>query len=261
MQAPQGDRLKDKVAIVTGGASGIGEGICLEFASQGAAIAIADLNDEKAQAVVEKVQALNVKAQAYNVDIVDAPRVREVVEAVQKDFGTIDILVNCAGISLFKPVYEFTDEEWQRIRSVNLDGPWNVSRAVVPVMIKKKYGKIVNISSAAGTRATPHASPYSTAKHGVLGLTRTFAVDLGEFGINVNCICPASVDSPLLRATVSEAYCQAMVDRLPLGRLGKASDISKAALFLVSDDAEWITGVILPVDGGLTCCNYRHHSE
>lgn len=256
-----GNRLVDKVAIVTGGASGIGESICREFAAQGAVIAIADQDAEKARGVVAELEKSGTRAQAFQVDIREASRVREVVDEVTDSLGTIDILVNCAGVSLFKPVYEFTDEEWERIRSINLDGPWNFSRAVVPVMIDKKYGKIVNIASAAGTRATPHAAPYSTAKHGVVGLTRTFAVDLGRFGINVNCICPASVDSPLLRVSVSEAYCQAMVDRLPLGRLGKGSDIAKAALFLASDDAEWITGVILPVDGGLTCCNYSRHQE
>ena len=224
-------------------------------------IAIADQDAEKARGVVAELEKSGTRAQAFQVDIREASRVREVVDEVTDSLGTIDILVNCAGVSLFKPVYEFTDEEWERIRSINLDGPWNFSRAVVPVMIDKKYGKIVNIASAAGTRATPHAAPYSTAKHGVVGLTRTFAVDLGRFGVNVNCICPTSVDSPLLRVSVSEAYCQAMVDRLPLGRLGKGSDIAKAALFLASDDAEWITGVILPVDGGLTCCNYSRHQE
>ena len=125
----------------------------------------------------------------------------------------------------------------------------------------QRYGKIVNIASTAGIRATPHAAPYSTAKHGLIGLTRNLAVDLGLHGINANCVCPASVDSPLLRESTSDEYREKMVERLPLGRLGQATDIAKAVVFLASDDAAWITGAILPVDGGLSCCNYGRHQD
>jgi NAD(P)-dependent dehydrogenase (short-subunit alcohol dehydrogenase family) len=252
-------RLKNKVAIVTGGGSGIGEAICIEFAAHGAAIAVADIDQKKAEAVAEKIRKSGGQASPFEVNVSDAKLVALTVSRILEAFGTVDILANCAGINQFKPVYEFSTEEWETIRSVNLDGPWHFSRAVMSIMMEKKCGKIINIASTAGLRATPHASPYSTAKHGLIGLTRTMAVDLGSFGINVNCICPASVESPLLQKSTSQAYRQKMKDRLPLGRLGRADDIAKAALFLASDDASWITGVILPVDGGLTCCNYAKH--
>ena len=252
-------KLKNRVAVVTGGASGIGEAICIEFAKEGAAIAIADRDLEKGDALALRIRKTGGRISAFMVDVRDAALVAQTVSRILEMFGTIDILVNCAGINKFKPVYEFSTEEWEAIRSVNLDGPWHFSRAVMKVMMEKRYGKIVNIASTAGIRATPHASPYSTAKHGLVGLTKTIAVDLGPFGINVNCICPASIDSPLLRESTSEAYRQKMIERLPLGRLGRADDIAKAALFLASDEASWITGAILPVDGGLTCCNYAKH--
>lgn len=261
MQTPPSRRLQNKIAIVTGGASGIGKAVVLEFASQGAAVAIADINPDNANAVATEIETAGGTAAAYEVDVSNPASIKSAVDGVVEQFGTIDILVNCAGINKFGRFWEFTTEEWEAIRSVNLDGPWHFSQAVVRVMLEKKYGKIVNIVSTAGTRATPRAAPYSTSKHGLVGLTRMLAVDLGEFGINANCICPASVDSPLLRETVSDAYRQAMIDRLPLRRLGKGEDIAKAAAFLASDDAEWITGAVLPVDGGLSCCNYGRHVE
>lgn len=252
-------RLNNRIAVVTGGGSGMGEAICAEFSARGAGIAIADLDRKRGEAVANKIRTSGGHASVFEVDVSDAGLVANAVSRILETFGTIDILVNCAGINKFKPVYEFATKEWEEIRSVNLDGPWHFSRAVMDTMMKKKYGKILNIASTAGMRATPHASPYSTAKHGLLGLTRTMAVDLGPYGINVNCICPASVESPLLRKSTSEAYRKKMRDRLPLGRLGRVEDIAKAALFLASDDASWITGAILPVDGGLTCCNYAKH--
>jgi 3-oxoacyl-[acyl-carrier protein] reductase len=128
-------------------------------------------------------------------------------------------------------------------------------------MMKQKSGKIVNISSAAGYLGVPNAAPYSTSKLGVIGLTRALAVDLAPHNINVNCICPASIETPLLNEATGSKFQAAMTDRIPLGRLGKPSDISKAVLFLAGPDSNWITGVVLPVGGGLTCCLRAHHYE
>ena len=253
--------LRGKVAVVTGGGSGLGKAISLLFAERGASIAVADIDPDKAEEVRNEIETNGGTAAGVPVDVTSVSQVQDAVGVIREEFGTIHILVNCAGINEFKPVYEFSTEEWEKIRAVNLDGPWHISQAVLPAMMEQRYGKIVNIASAAGIRATPHAAPYSTAKHGLVGLTKTFAVDLGPFNINVNCICPASVDSPLLRASTSEAYRQRMIERLPLGRLGKAADIAHAALFLASDAAAWITGAILPVDGGLTCCSVGRHQE
>jgi 2-hydroxycyclohexanecarboxyl-CoA dehydrogenase len=261
MQESPGELLKNRVAIVTGGASGIGKAICFECARHGARIAVADLDPESAARAVSEIEDAGGTAHAVQVDVRDPSSTEAAAAAVCEHFGTIDILVNCAGINKFKRVDEFSVVEWESIRSVNLDGPWHFCQAVIPTMMAQRYGKIVNIASTAGIRATPHAAPYSTAKHGLIGLTRNLAVDLGLHGINANCVCPASVDSPLLRESTSDEYREKMVERLPLGRLGQATDIAKAVVFLASDDAAWITGAILPVDGGLSCCNYGRHQD
>ena len=253
--------LEDRVALVTGGASGIGEGMCLEFALQGVVVAVADKNVEGAEAVVKKIEEQGGKALALEVDVGNREQVFDAVTKTLDSLGTIDILVNCAGINMFNQPHEFSAEQWIKIRLVNLDGPWNVCQAVIPEMIKKQGGKIVNIGSGSALRATPSAAPYVMTKHGLAGLTKALAVDLGPHKINVNCICPASIDTPLLRQGTSQAYREAMINRLPLGRLGKISDITRAALFLVSSDSDWITGAILPVDGGLNCCSFAHHVE
>jgi len=255
------NRLQNKVAIVTGGAGGIGEGICLEFASQGAGVAIADINGQGAKSVAKKIQAIGGKSLVLEVDVRDREAVRKMVAKAVDHFGTIDILVNCAGFNQFKLPHEFSLDEWENLRSVILDGAWFFCQMVIPEMLKKQSGKIVNIGSGSAVLATPRASAYVIAKHGIAGLTKALAVDLGPNHINVNCICPGSVNTPLLREGTSPAYREAITNRLPLGRIGEISDISKAALFLVSSDSDWITGAILPVDGGLTCCSFAHHLE
>ena len=192
-------------------------------------------------------------------DIRDPERVTETVAQTVAQFGTVDILVNCAGWNMFQAVEEVTAEEWEKIRSVNLDGSWFFSQAVAPEMKKKRSGKIINVGSAAGILAIPKAAPYSIAKHAVVGLTRAFAVELGPHNITVNCVCPTSVDTPLLRESTTPAFRADITRRIPLRRLGKVSDMAKACLFLASADADFISGVILPVDGGLTCCLRAHH--
>jgi len=260
-KSPTEGRLRDKIAIVTGGAAGIGEGICLEFAAQGADVAIADVNGQGAESVAKKIHELGRRAIVLEVDVRDSAKVKEMTAKVLGHFGTIDILVNCAGFNQFKLPHEFFPEEWEKLRSVILDGAWYFCQAVIPEMIRKQRGKIVNIGSGSSILATPKAAPYVIAKHGLAGLTKALAVDLGGYNVNVNCICPGSVDTPLLRTATSPAYREAITNRIPLGRIGRVCDIAKAALFLVSSDSDWITGVVLPVDGGLTCCSFAHHYE
>lgn len=258
-QRPHTQRLHGKVAIVTGGASGIGREICLEFASHGAAVAVADLDRPNAQAVAEAIGERDGRAVALEVDIRDPEKVAEAVAQTLAQLGTVNILVNCAGWNMFKAAEEMTAEEWEKIRSVNLDGSWYFCQAVASEMKKAGGGKIVNIGSAAGILAIPKAAPYSIAKHAIVGLTRTFAVELGPHNINVNCVCPTSVDTPLLRESTTAEFRAEMTRRIPLGRLGKVSDMAKACLFLASADSDFISGAILPVDGGLTCCLRAHH--
>ena len=258
-EVPSKGLLNNKVAIVTGGASGIGEGICLEFASQGALVAVADINGRRAESLVKRMEELGTRAVALAVDVCDPEQISKAVTKTTEKLGTIDILVNCAGWNNLKPAYEYTIEEWEKIRSINLDGPWHFCQAVIPEMMKKKSGKIVNIGSGSSLRAIPHAAAYVAAKHGLAGLTKALAVDLGPYHINVNCICPASVNTPLLQSSTTPAFQQAMAKRLPLGKIGEVCDIAKATLFLASQDSNWITGVILPVDGGLMSCSYAQH--
>jgi NAD(P)-dependent dehydrogenase (short-subunit alcohol dehydrogenase family) len=254
-------QLVSKVAVVTGGASGIGAAICAEFAAQRASIVIADIDSKKADEVVGKLTAEGAQAMAVTADVTQFDQAQTAAASALDRFGRIDILVNCAGWNQFRSVEDYTLDYWHKIRAINLDGPWNFCTAVMPVMMKQRSGKIVNISSAAGYLGVPNAAPYSTSKLGVIGLTRALAVDLGPYNVNVNCICPAAIETPLLRQATTNAFVASITDRMPLARLGQPADISKAVLFLAGPDSDWITGVALPVDGGLTCCLRAHHYE
>jgi NAD(P)-dependent dehydrogenase (short-subunit alcohol dehydrogenase family) len=253
--------LENKSAIVTGGASGIGEEICLRFAEQGATIAIADVNVEGARAVIKKIEACGAKACHVHVDIRDGQKVQDSVTEVLDRFGTVDILVNCAGFNQFVEVDQVPPELWEKVLSVNLEGSWNFCRAVMGQMIRKRSGKIINIGSAAAVLAIPKALPYVVAKHAVVGLTRALAVDLGPYNINVNCICPGPVQTPLLDQTTTPTFRAEITKTIPLNRLGTPSDLAHAAVFLASSLSDWITGVVLPVDGGLVSCVRAHHWE
>jgi NAD(P)-dependent dehydrogenase (short-subunit alcohol dehydrogenase family) len=253
--------LRDKTAIVTGGASGIGEEICMQFAAEGARIGIADLNAEEARRVINRVEAIGGQARLLHVDIRDHQKVKAVVATTLEASRTIDILVNCAGFNTFLAPEEVTPDAWEKLRSINLDGCWNFCSAVMDPMMKQRRGKIINIGSAAAIKAIPKALPYVVAKHGVIGLTRALAVDLGPYGINVNCICPGPIQTPLFDASVSPNFKESIRNNIPLDRLGRPADIAQAAVFLASPASDWITGVTLPVDGGLVCCVRAHHYE
>ena len=251
-------KLTDKVAIVTGGASGIGEGICKEFAQQGAKVVIADVNTDGAENVSAGINQGGGAATVVEMDVTNPKSVADAVQRVLDQFGTIDILINCAGWNKLKPVQDYSLDEWEKIRSLNLDGPWHVCKAVIPTFIKNQRGKIVNIASGCGILAQPTMAAYGSAKSGLVGLSKALAVDMAQHQVNVNCICPATVETPLVLEATTQAFRDFQIERIPLGRLGKISDIAKAVLFLASADADWITGAILPVDGGLTCCSVAH---
>ena len=253
--------LENKIAIVTGGASGIGEEICLHFAEQGARVAIVDVNTENATAVVKKIEARGARACHIQVNICDGHQVQNSVTKVLDLFGTVDVLVNCAGFNQFVGVDQITPELWEKVRSTNLEGSWNLCRAVMGHMIKQRSGKIINVGSAAAVLAIPNALPYVVAKHAVVGLTRALAVDLGPYNINVNCICPGPVQTPLLDQATTATFRAEITKTIPLNRLGKPSDLANAAVFLASSLSDWITGVVLPVDGGLVCCVRARHWE
>jgi NAD(P)-dependent dehydrogenase (short-subunit alcohol dehydrogenase family) len=252
--------FEGQVALVTGGASGIGASIVELLVERGARVAIFDLQAELASELATRLGGRD-RCRAFAVDVTDSSAVREAVASTLEAFGTISIAVNCAGFNRFMSPEDVDDATWRRILAINLDGPWNVCSAVIPEMARRGSGRIVNIGSAAGVLGIPMAVPYSTAKHGIVGLTRSLAVDLGPHNITVNCVAPGTTLTPLVEAATSESFKRAATERTPLGRLGLPRDLAEAVLFLASDRASWITGVVLPVDGGLTAVIRAHHWE
>jgi NAD(P)-dependent dehydrogenase (short-subunit alcohol dehydrogenase family) len=254
-------RLRNAVAVVTGGASGIGYGIATEFAREGAAVAILDLNYDAAKQTTRDIEKDGGKAMAVAADVTSQEQVDRAIGEVIDQLGPPSILANVAGLNQFASVEQLPPGLWDKITSINMDGPFHCVHAVIPGMIEKRAGKIVSITSAAGVRAIPKAVPYSAAKHGLVGLTRALALDLAPFGINVNCIAPSTVQTPLVKQAVNSVFLEKMLQTIPLGRFGTPRDIARAAVFLCSSDADWITGVVLPVDGGLTAGIRAHHFE
>jgi NAD(P)-dependent dehydrogenase (short-subunit alcohol dehydrogenase family) len=245
-------RLRDKVAVVTGGGSGMGEAIASLFADEGAAVAIADIDHDKAAAVASRIQLAGHKARAHRVDVADEDQVRHVVGAVLVEFERIDILVNCAGIMDYRPAVETTLEQWRRVIDIDLTGVFLCCREVGKAMIGRGTGKIVNIGSTVSLSGAPETATYTAAKHGVLGLTRALAVEWAKYGINVNCICPGGTLTPMSQgADVGPEYWAERTRRIPLGRLAQPDDQARAALFLASSDSDYVTGSALCVDGGV----------
>jgi NAD(P)-dependent dehydrogenase (short-subunit alcohol dehydrogenase family) len=253
--------FQDRIAVVTGGASGIGQGIVRGFAEHGARVVIADMDRERAESVSREISPHGENVIVAEVDICDPSQVLSVVNSVLEKWMRIDILVNCAGWNEFKRPEDYTVEYWQKVRAVNLDGTWYFSQAVAVPMRKQRYGKIVNIGSSAGILANPNQAPYCVAKQGVIGITRAMAVDLGPYQINVNCICPTTVETPLGMKSTTPAFRARMTEQIPLRRLGQVADMVNAVLYLASPNADFISGVVLPVDGGLTCCRRSQHWE
>ncbi len=250
-------KLKDKVAIVTGGGSGIGRAISLELASRGADIVVADLNLEAAQAVAGEVSALGRRALAAKVDVTSSQQVKAMVGQTIKELGHIDILVNNAGWDKLEPFIQSTEETWDKVIALNLKAPIICARAVLDHMIEKKAGKIVSISSDAGKVGSSGEAVYSGCKAGVVGFSKTLAREMARYGINVNCVCPGPTDTPLLRTLMgteetANKILQAMVKAVPFKRLAQPEDIAKAVAFLASDDSSYMTGQSLSVSGGLT---------
>ncbi len=247
--------LKGKTAIVTGAQRGIGEGIAIVLARQGANIVVNDLSvTQQLQDVAKKVRSLGGQALAIAADVTKKDEVQAMVAATIKQFGAVDILVNNAGIEappgLTKDLQE---EQWDRVINVNLKGVMLCCQAVIPQMIKQKKGRIVNIASTAGLRMTFLGGiEYTCSKHGLVGLTNHLAWELADSNITVNTICPGGVQTPLMEATTTPEYRAKILKRLvPLGRFTTLEEIGEAVSFLASDHAAMITGASLAVDGGM----------
>lgn len=251
------ERVKDKVAVITGAARGFGRLDALTLAGEGADIAIWEMNMEGAEQTAREVRELGRKALALKVDVTESTQVNEAARQVLKEFGKIDILVNNAGIAGVAPtLLDLTDEQWDREMGVLLTGVFYCTRAVLKHMIEKRSGKIINIASIAGELGRPITSAgYSASKAGVLGLTMSVARSVAEYGINVNAICPGIIITEIHKAYTAEAL-EALQTEIPFrrggveGERGRPQDIADAVLFLASSESDYITGERLRVNGG-----------
>ena len=243
-------RLDRRVAIVTGGGRGIGKSIALHYAQVGADVAIAEIDKTAADTVADEIKRFGRQGLSFKADVSNEDQVFTLVEAVMKKFSRIDILVNNAGVvNPMTPAVNLDEAEWNRVIKVCLNGTFLPSKAVGRVMVRQHRGNIINIASAAGTRAVPGSSPYAAAKAGIINYTKTLSLELARYHIRVNCISPGAIETEL---GGSRGSAQERVDRagIPLGRIGRPEDIAYAAIYLASDAADWVTGTCLEVNGG-----------
>jgi len=250
--------LKDKAAIVTGAAGGIGRAIALRLGSLGARVAVVDLKAEEGNETVSLLEKGGGGGLFLKADITDLARVQEMVKTTIAAFGKVDILVNNAGWDRIEPFLKNTPDFWDKVIAINLKGPIYCIRAVLDHMVERKYGKIVNISSDAGRVGSSGEAVYSACKGGIIAFTKTMAREMARYAINVNCVCPGATDTPLLaemtKGETGAKIIDAMVKVVPFRRLGKPEDVAGAVAFLASDEASFITGQTLSVSGGLTMC-------
>jgi len=240
---------------VTGGGSGIGRAIAKRLAADGLSVAVVDLDKDSAEAVTEEIHAEGDEAVALGgVDVSVRSQVDDAVTRARAKFGPVLVLVNNAGISGFKEFLKINDESWNRILAVNLSGPFYFSQAVLPDMIEAGWGRIVNVSSSSAQSGQQYMVHYASSKAGLIGMTKSLALEFGPKGITVNTIPPGFVDTPMLRASEERGLLGGTVDetaqRMPVRRAGRPEDISAACSFLVSEEAGYITGQVIGVNGG-----------
>jgi meso-butanediol dehydrogenase/(S,S)-butanediol dehydrogenase/diacetyl reductase len=250
-------RLAGKIAIITGAAAGIGRASVLLFAREGAKIAAVDLDDVGIKTLGQEVTASGGEALAVRADVSKADEVQRVVHAVIERFGRVDILFNNVGIVAHGKIHTISEAEWDRTMTINVKSMYLLCREVMPVFLRQGGGVILNTSSATALRSVPDRVAYSTSKGAVLALTRSMAVDYVRDHIRVNCLCPGTVDTPSFRQRMAafpdpEEALRQFVARQPMGRLGTADEVAQAALYLVSDEAQFVTGAAFSIDGGMT---------
>lgn len=250
------ERLHHKTAVVTGAGSGIGSAIAALFAREGADVALLDLTTEATEALAARLQQeTGQRCLACIADVTDPDQVRSAIDQVESAFGRIDILVNCAGVNVFRDPLTLASEAWQRCMNVNLQGPYNVIRNVLPGMLQREYGHIVNIASVHGHKIIPGAFPYPVAKHGLIGLTRSLGVEYASRGIRINSISPGLIMTPSAEAWLAScpdpaAERKRQQDLLPCKRIGEPEEVAYTALFLASDEARFINATDILIDGG-----------
>ena len=242
-------RLKDKKAIVTGAGQGIGRSIALKMAQEGADVAIVEMNPDTGTRTAKEVEALGRRALFVSVDVANQKQVQGMVDHVLKVWKRIDILVNNAGFDRPSNLLKMKEEDWDAVLGVHLKGTLNCIQAVASHMIENSYGKIVNISSIWGKTGAVSEISYSTAKAGIIGLTKSVAKELGRYQINVNVVLPGLIQTPTI-AKMAEKYQNMIIEDTPLKRIGKPEEVANAIAFLASDEASFITGATLEVSGG-----------
>jgi NAD(P)-dependent dehydrogenase (short-subunit alcohol dehydrogenase family) len=247
-------RFQDRGVVVTGGGSGIGQQVCYAASAEGARIAVGDLDLERAEATAAEIRRRKGEAYAFQVDVANPTSAAGFIEAAEASLGRLDVLVNSAGIREIVSVLDLSFEEWQRVINVNLTGTFLPSQAFARRIVQQgKTGQIVNLASTLGLMAAPNRAAYTASKHGVVGLTREMALELGDKGVRVNAVAPGVVRTPLTERYFQEpAYAQAIRDIHALGRWAEPDEIARAILFLADETNGFITGTILTVDGGWT---------
>ena len=245
-------RLEGKTAIITGAGLGIGRAYAIEFAKEGADVIVNDVNMENTNEVVKEIEGIGRNAKAVIASVDNRDEAQKLINTSIERFGKVDILVNNAGITRTAMLHKMTQKEWDQVISVNLTGVYNCLQAVASHMMDRKYGKILNVTSAAGIRGTFGQINYGAAKAGVIGITKSAARELARFGINVNAIAPGVIETRMTEVIRSEKkFRDKFLAEIPLGRFGQPEDVAKVAVFMASDDAGYITGQVLSVDGGI----------
>ena len=246
-------RLKDKVAIITGAASGIGKATAKLFAEHGAKVVVADIDENGGNKTVTDIQAAGSEAFFIQTDVTIRADTDQMVAQTLKNYDKLDILLNNAGIAMRLPVAELSEDDWHRCLDVNLTGVFLCAKAAIPAMQKNEGGSIINMSSIYGIVGADVRAAYVASKGAVTNLTRGMALDYAEDNIRVNCICPGFVETPLVAGVVKnpEEY-QKLANKHPMRRLGQPEEIAFGALYLASDESAFVTGIALPIDGGYT---------
>ena len=244
-------RLKDKVAIITGSARGIGQATALKFAVEGARVVVCDLDRKAVDEVVAQITASGGRAVGFTLNVTDKASIAAMVKGVIDKYGRVDVLVNNAGIVDDAMLRKMTDDQFERVIDINLKGTYNCARAVVDIMIAQGAGVILNASSVVGLYGNFGQTNYAASKFGVIGLAKTWARELGRKGIRANAVCPGFVETTILKS-IPQKVMQAMIDRVPLGRLAKPEEIANTYAFLASDEASYINGAVIEVSGGAT---------
>ena len=243
--------LNGKIAIVTGGGSGIGRAVSLAYGEYGAKVVVADVDLYKAEGVVGEVADLPGEGMPIEVDVTDSLEVEDMVRKVFETYGRIDILFNNAGRSIKKPAVELTLDDWNKVIGLNLTGMFLCAHAVGRVMVKQSTGKIINTASVSSALGHPNSANYAASKHGVLGMMKVLANEWAKYNINVNAIGPGVTRTPMTeKAFLDEEIYEELVAKVPMGRLGNTDDLVGAAIFLASRASDYITGQIIYIDGG-----------